>query len=352
MTSTTPRPRYDIAALKERADIVAEVADRTGPGKYAGAIVTFSCPNPSHADRKPSFTVNSSTGRFRCWSQCDKGGDVIELVQWLDGRNLQDAIAYLAGRYGLSPDTSYRAPVRKGPPPPAAPRVVTQAADTCRPHPDPEVAARIMAGFLAGRGWTAEVAAEVGLSVVLDLAGRPRVRFPFYREGVALLWQDRAVLDGQTPKWLTPAGAVLYPHGLDVLDRFGPNIATCPPCPIVQAPAVWVVEGPADAVTLRSLWPDLAAIGLPGTKSWQAHYADALAGLPVVIVTDNDPAGQALREQVTADLRPKSLPINVVVPEPYNDLGEWYLATGWERFAAELIEITDTAEAASVGVTL
>jgi hypothetical protein len=351
--TTSTGGTYDLATLKDRADLVAEVADRTGhPGKYAGATVTFPCPNPSHADRHPSFTVNTSTGRWKCWSQCGRGGDVIELVEWLDGLNTGEAIRYLAGRYGLTADTS-RADTRrrapKAPPAPKPPAVVTRPDDTSRPHPDPEEAARILDTFCEGRKWSAKTAAAVGLSVVLDRDGKPRVRFPFLRGGELLLWQDRATLEGQGPKWITPAGAVLYPFGLDGLEAFGGNLDDCPPCPIIGVPAVWIVEGPADAVTLLNLWPTLTVLGLPGTPSWKAHYAEALQGLPVVVIMDNDDPGRKVRAAITADLHTAgAVPLNVEVPADYNDLSEWYAAAGWRTFATDFLDLTEAAEDAAL----
>ena len=344
--TTSTGGTFDLAALKDRADLVAEVEDRTGhSGKYAGATVTFPCPNPSHADRHPSFTVNTSTGRWKCWSQCGRGGDVIELVEWLDGLNTGEAIRYLAGRYGLTADTS-RADTRrrtpKATPAPKPPAVVTRPDDACRPHPDPTEAARILAAFLDGRKWEADTADAVGLSVVLDRWGKPRVRFPFLRGGEALLWQDRATAEGQAPKWITPTGAVLYPFGVDRLDD-------CPPCPIIGVPAVWIVEGPADAVTLLNLWPALTVLGLPGTNSWKAHYAEAVQGLPVVVVMDNDPPGRKVRAAITADLHNAgAVPLTVEVPAEHNDISEWYLTAGWWTFATDFLDLTEAAEDAAL----
>jgi hypothetical protein len=275
-------------------------------------------------------------------------------VEWLDGLNTRDAIVYLADRYGLTADASRsdsprRAPVKKAPPAPKPPAVVTRPDDTSRPHPDPVEAARILDTFLEGRKWSAKTAEAVGLSVVLDRERLPRVRFPFLRGGELLLWQDRATLDGQLPTWITPTGAVLYPFGIDGLEAFGASLDDCPACPIVGVPAVWIVEGPADAVTLLNLWPALTVLGLPGTHSWQARYAEAVQGLPVVVVMDNDPPGREARAAITADLHNAgAVPLNVEVPAEHNDVGQWYLATGRETFAAELFDLIEAAENAAV----
>lgn len=347
MTPTTATRRgYDLDELKRRADLVAEVADRAGEdGRRSGRSVSFRCPNPSHPDRSRSFTVDRDRGRWRCWSQCDRSGDVIDLVVWLDNVTARDAIEHLAGRYGLSartPATGRTTSRPKNPPPPPV-RTVSPATDTARPHPDPERAAHLLARFVEGREWSPEVAESVGLSVVLDSKGRPRVRFPFHRGGEVLVWQDRSTGDHE-PKWLTPSGATLYPFGLEQLERYPADLDAGPVCPVAGLPAVWLVEGPADAVTLRSVWPTITALGVPGSGGWRMNYAHALRGLSVVVVTDNDPAGEKLREKVNPDLRDAgAFPVNVHVPAEYGDLSDYFLAVGRDRFAHDFYVLANSA---------
>jgi DNA primase len=346
---------YDVADLKDRADLAREVADRVGSGKVAGKTITYPCPNPSHSDTHPSFTVDTVAQRFRCWSQCGKGGDVIDLVEWLDGLSTADAIEYLGRKYRAneqSRDEWARTAKRPAPSKPA-PKLVTRAKDKATPL-DGDSSARILARFIESRGWSADTAQAVGLSVVRDSKGAARVRFPFLKDGEPLVWQDRATQDGQLPKWLTPKGATLYPFGIDCLDRYDLSPDLWPVCPVVGAPAVWIVEGPADAVTLLNLWPTLSVLGCPGVEGWKPHYSQAVEGLPVVVVADNDTAGENLRAVLDEELADLAAVIHVRVPEQHNDLGEWYLGAGWETFCADLIGLTDAAAAAvleSEGVT-
>ena len=327
--------RYNLEELKNRADLAAEVAARSGPGRHRGKVVTFPCPNPDHTDNTPSFTVNTTTGRYKCWSQCDRAGDVIDLFVWLDGYTAGEAIEHLARRYGLHPDTSgqtYR-PTPKAPTPPAV-KLVTPVSDTAQ-HLEGDTAADVLGRFLTEREWSPEVAELVGLEVVTDTTGRPRVRFPFLLDGAPVVWQDRATTSSQKPKWLTPAGATLYPFGIDCLDRYDGPADTWPACPVLDIPAVWIVEGPADAVTMLNTWPAMSVLGLPGSSWWNARHVRALDWLPAVIVTDNDPAGETLRAGIAADLEPGSF-LSLYVPEPHNDLADWYRASP-ATFAAELV---------------
>lgn len=339
---------YDLDDVKARADLSREVADRVGSGKLANGRELFTCPHPNHNDSTPSFTVYLASSSWYCYG-CGRGGDVIDLVTWLDGLSVFDAITYLGDKYGgdgkAPRNNAKKTPTRK------ARNLVTAVADTARPLDD-ETAAAILSRFVEGRGWSPTVTELVSLSVVLDAFGRPRVRFPFLKDGRALLWQDRAVGATVEPKWLTPRGATLYPFGVDCLDRYdSPDLNDWPDCPIVGAPAVWIVEGPADAVTLLDLWPSMSVLGLAGVSSWSVNYAENLSGLTVVVITDNDTPGRDLRETLSRDLDDWAAVLHVHVPEELNDLGDWATSTDWETFADDLIATTVEARASYLSAT-
>ena len=205
--------------------------------------------------------------------------------------------------------------------------------------------------FLAARGWSRSTAELVGLSVVQDHAGTYRVRFPFLRDGVALVWQDRAAEPYDLePKWRAPKDAELYPFGLDCLSRYEGDRDTWPSCPLVNVPAVWVVEGPADAVTLLEYVPTVSVLGLPGVGSWRDEYAAALEGLTVVLVADNDQAGDKLRARVAESFRGRGELVHLHPPASCNDLGDWHESAG-DRFDLELLEALDAALARAEGVS-
>ena len=345
--------RYDLQELKARTDLAALVAERVGAGKRVGRRELFTCPNPAHEDRHPSFDVDTIAQVWRCRSACNEWGDAIDLLVWLDGWSKADAIAYLAERCGLEPVDG--AGHRRGrslstylpkTPAPTAPVVhlVEQSTDTAR-RVDGAAGVQVLDEFLASRGWSRETAELVGLSVVQHRDGY-RVRFPFLRDGVAMVWQDRAAQPADHPqKWRAPKGATLYPFGLDCLHRYDGPADTWPTCPLVGTPAVWLCEGPADAVTLLEHFPTISALGLPGVDGWRDEYAAALAGVPVVLVADNDDAGTKLRTVVARSLAGRTSLVQVHVPEAHNDLGDWHQAAG-ESFAGELMAAVDDALAA------
>lgn len=342
---------YDLDELRARVDLEGLVNERTAPARRNGSTVYYHCPNPEHPDRSPSFTVNTSTQRWRCWSACDRSGGAIDLAVWLDGLTVGEAIERLAQRVGLEPTGGTRSPrptrstfTPAASPPPPPVKYVTVPVDTAEPVSDDE-AAPIITMFLDDRGWSEALLEVVPLSVVRDRSGRYRVRIPFLKGGRPLLWQDRATHPIQEPKYLTPAGAVLYPFHLDSLSRYEGEPETWPACPVLGCPAVWIVEGPTDAMTLLNLWPTMSVIGLPGVGAWSSSYAPLLADLPVVVITDNDDAGRELSRKLAADLEPYCAVIPVDVPEGVNDVSAWYRAYLGEpqMFTDDLIELVHAA---------
>jgi DNA primase len=50
-------------------------------------------PCPIHGGKHDSFSVNSESGLWRCWSTCGRGGDIIALEMALTGATWRDAVA-------------------------------------------------------------------------------------------------------------------------------------------------------------------------------------------------------------------------------------------------------------------
>jgi DNA primase len=87
-----------IKQVKEANDIV-EVVGAYVPLRPAGAVFKGLC--PFHDDHRPSFTVDSRRGSYRCWS-CGKYGDVINFIQEHERLNFREALELLARRAGIS----------------------------------------------------------------------------------------------------------------------------------------------------------------------------------------------------------------------------------------------------------
>lgn len=57
---------------------------------------------PFHSEKTPSFSVNPARGTWHCFGQCDMGGNTATFFMKLKGIRFPEALAYLAGRVGVS----------------------------------------------------------------------------------------------------------------------------------------------------------------------------------------------------------------------------------------------------------
>ncbi len=87
----------DISALRERADIAVVVGDYTSL-KRAGSTLKGLC--PFHAEKTPSFTVDSARGFFHCFG-CGEGGDVYGFLQKVEALSFPEAAERLARMVGF-----------------------------------------------------------------------------------------------------------------------------------------------------------------------------------------------------------------------------------------------------------
>ena len=170
----------------------------------------------------------------------------------------------------------------------------------------------------------------MGLTVVVDQWGRPRVRFP-YVLGDNVAWnQDRLVGDGDPKwKWLAPTGSrpTLYnANALRLAHQWG---------------GVWVLEGPTDVLALLSTFDTPAAVGVPGVGNFRREWVPAFEGLSAVfVVADADEAGNRLRARLDELLGPVvGTLLHVRVPAEHNDLDAWRRACACdnERFSIALL---------------
>jgi hypothetical protein len=293
--------REPLRDLVARVDLVSLVAQYSGEGRTQGRTTTFRCPHPTHPDDHPSFIVTtSSSGRqvWRCFSQCDRFGDAIDLLVWLDGCTKGEAADRLRAILGESKPT---APPR---PSSAAPRrgpVTTHSTPleartgppaTAETVSDPDRDRELLAKYARQRGWSLDIVDRFGLTVVTDAKGCRRVRHPFLAPDTGggwqvAYWQDRGTRDA-SPRWLSPAGRSPVLYNL-------PSLASD------HVTAVVICEGPPDTITASAAVADtssIACIGVPGVAAWRPEWAQLVAGLRVVVAADPDDAGRTLEEAV------------------------------------------------------
>lgn len=305
---------------------LAEVMTRVvGPARHR----RWPCPSPTHAQtgRTPPVSLDEEKGLWCCHG-CEAGGTAIDVLVLGAGLSVAEAFAELSppgGRDGRRPRAlgsrvSRRARRLPSHDPPAGGDTAPGALQALRTSPrgssgrregptlEPSVAARHLARFCVRRAWDPGVVTALGLEVVLDAWGNPRVRFGSVLAGEVVWHQDRAIYPGVEPRWLGARGRrvpFLAGGGLSRAAGLG---------------AILLVEGPSDAVAVAHAFPRCPTMALPGA-SFDARWAPALAGLAVVVLTDADPAGDRLRAQLDEVTdRPVT---HVHVPAPAGDVDDW-----------------------------
>ena len=94
-----------IDEIKSRIDIVDLVAESVQL-KHSGKNYTGFCPFHPNT-RTPSFVVFPSTGTWRCFGQCNEGGDIFSFTMKKQGWDFPETLKYLAEKAGvqLKPQT-------------------------------------------------------------------------------------------------------------------------------------------------------------------------------------------------------------------------------------------------------
>lgn len=88
-----------IDEVKARIDIVDLVSETVQLRRSGKNYVGF-C--PFHANtRTPAFVVFQESGTWRCFGQCNEGGDIFKFVMKKDGLDFPEALRYLAEKAGV-----------------------------------------------------------------------------------------------------------------------------------------------------------------------------------------------------------------------------------------------------------
>ncbi len=87
-----------IDEIKARVDIVDLVAEsvklRRSGRNYIGLC-------PFHSEKTPSFVVSPERQTWRCFGQCNEGGDVFSFLMKKEGWDFKEALRFLAARTGI-----------------------------------------------------------------------------------------------------------------------------------------------------------------------------------------------------------------------------------------------------------
>lgn len=89
-----------IDEVKSRIDIVDLVTEAGVKLRHAGKNYTGFC--PFHDNKKtPAFVVWPESGTWRCFGQCNEGGDIFKFIMKREGLDFKDALQKLADRAGV-----------------------------------------------------------------------------------------------------------------------------------------------------------------------------------------------------------------------------------------------------------
>lgn len=271
-------PHLSFRRLKRCVSIEQVLADKglLGRLRRRGACLVGPCPI-HRGDNVSAFVVNPAKNIWRCFTGCDAGGDVVELVRRLGDGSYKHAASYLAALAGgatLVGGTTPK-PSSVPAPPPARPfRPFTR----CLPL-DPTAPFLKQKGIRPSTARRLDVGAFYGSGM---LAGCVAVRL-FDPQGRPLGYAGRRLEPEQVSrygKWRFPTGlrrnTLLYGyHQAPRLSQAGTVLVECP----------WGV--------LR-----LAQLGIPAVALLGTHLSPTqqllLTDLPMVVVMmDGDKAGHS-----------------------------------------------------------
>ena len=91
-------PREKIDEVQAAADIVEVASDYVGRLKKSGSRYMALC--PFHDEDTPSFSLTPEKNLYYCFG-CQAGGDLINLVQEMEGLSFTEAVRQLADRFGV-----------------------------------------------------------------------------------------------------------------------------------------------------------------------------------------------------------------------------------------------------------
>jgi DNA primase len=330
---------------------ITAVATALGVPVVRGRCRCFFPTRHAHGDRTPSVSFSEERGTFRCWVCDDVRGDVISLVQIVKNCSFLEALNWLKETYGFlvpgaknavqnrvmapnaSPvNSSAGAPVQNHTATPNASLVakvaVREAAlEFSSPEPAKELVSederkKIIlsflkmlspvdktpaAAYLARRRIYKPIWDKMLLRTITDYGAlnnklkdmydmevlkyvglfNEKGNLRYYKHPLffpyldakrrSFYFQARAIDSTVVPKELNLRGTVPYPYNVSALD---------------QKPGwVYLCEGVVD--TLTFLGQRIAAIGIPGVRSFKTEWLPLFKNKSVVLCLDKDEAGRS-----------------------------------------------------------
>ncbi|CAN7718450.1 DUF927 domain-containing protein [Pseudomonas brassicacearum] len=290
MTQRTNKPtkRPSFADVKNAAlkDIDRVLSHWLPNGKRVDGGKEYTAPNPTRTDKRAgSLKVNLSKGTWADFATGDKGGDLIDLVRYLDGGTDVEACTKLADLLHVSPGAAQSKPTpskSKVPEWIAIQPIPVEAMNKCPAKHRQHGAPSKVWNYRDAQGQPLMALYRFDLGP--DEDGKPRKVF------APLTWCQRA--DGQTTQWRWQG--LPDPRPLLRLDELSQRL---------DAPVV-LCEGEKAADAAAELMPGHVATCWPnGSNSWHKADLTPLKGRSVLLWPDNDSSGQSCMEAVEEKLR-------------------------------------------------
>jgi len=357
MTGSIPDDK--IQQMRDGFDIF-ELVSRYVQLKRTGANHVGLC--PFHAEKSPSFSVNSGRQIFKCFG-CGVGGDVFEFLMKIEGLSFPEAVQRIAGEMGidiaerkLSAEEDRRRQERE-----QLQRVNAIAAEFFHRQLLNSAEAEGCRQYLNKRGYGRTSAAEYqlgyapdrwdALSIHLSQQGvdlneartlglirardkgegdydlfRSRLIFPIHDlSGRIVAFGGRILGDGQ-PKYINSPESPIYHKGQILFGLYGARQA------IRQASEVILVEGYFDQLALAraGVGNSVATCGTALTSE-HAQLIQRYAKR-VLLLFDNDKAGRSATFKSMDLLLPSGLEAAVVELEAGEDPDSFLQKRGKEAF--------------------
>ncbi|WP_219093134.1 DUF927 domain-containing protein [Pseudomonas sp. UMAB-40] len=301
-SSSAKRPSFaDVksAALK---DIDRVLSHWLPNGKRVDGGKEYTAPNPTRSDKRAgSLKISLSKGTWSDFATGDKGGDLIDLVSYLDGSTDVEACNKLADLLNVSPGCAQAKPAltkTKAPEWSAIQPIPADAMNKCpakhRQHGAPS------------KVWIYRNAKGQPLMALYRFDLGPDDDGKLKKVFAPLTWCQRS--DGQPPQWRWQG--LPDPRPLLRLDELTQR---------ADAPVV-LCEGEKATDAVTELLPGYVATCWPnGSNSWHKADLTPLKGRDVLLWPDNDVSGKACMEVVADKLRQVgAASVRVIALEVFN----------------------------------